>query len=360
MSVNIPALWRFTKFDNFAFPITAVSATPGTKQVLRELKKILTDDSATLSRLLVHIVGPVVIAGAGAGAASGADNPGSFLVSANLTSSPVYANCVPINQVSSRGLRADGIVNAGVITEDDPQAWGGSTVIADAAGTVQVDLWTVLNFKRSPGNVRQGIEYGLPLSKYTSLLLSLQFGSRDQMFTGGTNTWDASGLTVELYADLDLAVSPEYIHAHELFENNYPVTATTKDFKLNDLPSGFEYTDLYIITENAGAPVDGILNNVSIKQGGQTWFEKGEGNAAAIRYAFLERNNRLATSLIKRATVPGLFPIPLKDRMFTRGFDARYSPLTVSLDVTSLSATSNIRLVGRRMLPGGIYSKAKK
>lgn len=356
MSGNVPALWRYTKFYSFGFPLTAVASVHGTRAVPIELKKYLTDDNASLSRVIAHTHGNIVKAGAGVGAATGNDNPGNLIVSANLSSSPVYNSVVPVNGVSSRGLHADGIVNAGYISEDDPQAWGGSTALSDAAATVAVDLFTTINFKRTPGVVRQGVEYSVPLGKYTSLNLQLVFGGRDQFFTGGTNTWDLSGLTVDLYADLDSAVSPKFIHSHELFENNYPVLASTKDFKIDNLTPGFIYTDLFFITEDANVPVDGILNNVAISNGGQVWLPKGESNAISIRNAFLQRNQRVSTSRMNRTSIPGFYPISLRDRMFTRGFDARYSQLNISLDVTSLSGTSNVRLVGRRMLPGGIYA----
>lgn len=357
MPFNVPALWRFTKFFTLAYPITQVASVQGVKNVQLDLKKYLTGDADFLSRIGVRISGPVVVAGAGVGVATGKDNPGSLLVDATLKTSPIYGNCVPINGVSSRGLHVDGILNAGGANASDPQVLSGvAAPLTDAVGTTQINYYTEFIFARSPLNARGGVEYTLPLSKYTTAILSLNFGGRDQMFTGGTNTWDVSGLTVELYAEVDMGVQPNFIHAHELFENNYAVTATSKDFKIDNLPSGFVYTDLAFITEDANAIVNGILNNVSVFSGAQTWFSKGEANADALRYMYTSRNDRLLQS---PQTVTGLFAIPPKDRMFSRSFDARYAPLTLSLDVTSLSATSNVRLVGRRMIPGGIYSKAQ-
>jgi hypothetical protein len=360
MSFNVPALWRYTKFFSFAYPLSTVASVHGTRSVQVDLRKYLTGDSEFLSRIIIHIHGNVVVAGAGVGVATGLDNPGNALVSANLATSPQFVSAVPVNAVSSRGLHADGILNAGQIGQDDPQAWGGSTVISDAVGTKAVDLFTALNFKRSPGVVRNGVEYSFPLPKYTSAILQMVFGGRDQFFTGGTNTWDLSGLVVDLYADLDGALQPKFIHAQEIFENNYPVLASNKDLKIDNLAAGWEYTDLVFITEDANAPVDGILNNVAIMSGSQTWLPKGEANAQSFRFAWAQRNNRVISNLPLRSSTPGFYPIPLRDRMFTRGFDARYGQLQISLDVTSLSATSNVRLVGRRMIPGGIYHDKSK
>lgn len=356
MPQNVPALWRYTKFYSFNYPIANVASVHGIKGVQVELKKYLTGDSDFLSRMFIRISGPIVVAGAGVGVATGKDSPGTLLTDANLKTSPSFAQCVPINAVSSRGLHMDGMLNAGGANTSDPQAWGGSTPLTDAVGTQQVNLYTEFIFARSPLNARGGVEYSLPLAKYTSTTLNLNFGGRDQFFTGGVNTWDLSGLTVDLYAEIDTGLQPDYIHAHELFENSYPIVATSKDFKIDNLPSGFVYTDLAFVTEDANAPVNTILNNVAIFNGANAWFSKGENNADALRYAFASRNDRLLQS---PQNVTGLYAIPVKDRMFTRAFDARFSPLTISLDVTSISATSNIRLVGRRMLPGGIYSKPK-
>lgn len=361
--MNVPNLWRWSKFFSFNYPITNVASFHGQKPVNIDLKKYLNGDADTLSRVVVRIFGNIVKAGAGPGAASGADNPGGLFVSANLTTSPIYANCLPVNSVSGRGLRVDGILNAGGVGPDDPQAFGGSTPITDAAATSAVDLYTEINFKRNASLVRQGVEYGLPLAKYNSAILQIVFGGRDTLITGGTNTWDLSGLSVEVYADIDMGVQPKYIHAHEIFENNYPILATTGDFRIDNLPAGFVYTDLAWITEDGGVPVDGILNNVSLFSGSNVWLPKGEKNAQSLRYGFTERNGRTLTqraTMNRAASIPGLFAIPMRDRMFTRAFDARFTPLGMSLDVTTLSATSNIRLVGRRMLPGGIYHDKSK
>jgi len=351
MPFNNPALWRMTKFYSLNYPITSVSATQGTKQVQIDLKKYLTGDTDFLARLIIHVHGPLTVAGAVVGAATGNDNPLGLMVRANLSTSPIKANCSPINNMSSRGLAIDAAFNSGTMTD-----FLGYTALTDVAGVQQVDQYYALNFKRSEYVALEGVDYSLALAQYRTAVMQLVFGGRDQLFSGGANTWDLSALSVDIYADIDQAIQPKYIHAWELFEQNFAITASTSDFKIDTLPSGFVYTDLYFITEEANVMVDGILNNISIFNGAQTWLAKGEGNALGFAYAFTRNNDRaILFPLSPSPSVPdGVYGLPMRDGMFSRCFDARYAPLTISLDVTAGAAT-NLRLVGRRMLPGGVY-----
>lgn len=354
---NQPALWRSTKFLSFNYPITAIASVQGTKPYVVDLKKYLTGDADYLSRIFVRIHGSITKAGAGVGAATGADNPYNLLVSANLSTSPIFANVVPLNSVSQRILAIDSSYNAGF----DPRT---APAVTDAAAVVAVDFTTELNFKRSRAT-RDGIDYVLALNQYRNATLTLVFGGRDQLFSGGVNTWDLSGLTVDLFADIEMGINPGFIHAHELFENIYPVLASNGNFKIDNLPAGFVYTDLYLLSENAGALTDGILNNIAIANGSQQWTMQGESNALNLRYMFSRDNYRALTGALLPANPPtndltGVHAFPLRDGMFTRGFDCRYSPPIITLDVTSLSATTLIRLGGRRMLPGGVYQRPKQ
>lgn len=343
---NQPALWRTTKFQSFNYPITSVAAVQGTKPFVVDLKKYLTGDSDYLARIFVRIYGTITVAGAGVGAATGLDNPQGLLVSANLQTSPVFANTVPLNQVSERTLRIDAMYNSGW---NDPE-----TAITDAAGVKTIDFTVELNFKRSKIIAIDGIDYTLALNQYRNATLTLVFGGRDQLFTGGVNTWDLTGLNVDLMADLDMGINPSYIHASELYENTYNVSASNPSFKIDNLPSGFVYTDLYVMSEEAGALADGIINNISIANGSQTWTLQGEQNAENIRDLFTRRGYRAISDNDEVFT--GLYAIPLRDGMFTRGYDCRYSPPIITLDVTAGAATV-IRLGGRRMIPGGVYQR---
>lgn len=353
---NQPALWRATKFQSFNYPITNVASVQGSKAVVYDLKKYLTGDSDYLSRIFVRISGNIVKAGAGPGVATGKDNPYDLLVSANLATSPVFGNTVPLNSVSQRMLSVDAAYNGGFDARNQ-------AAVTDAAATVAVDFTVELNFKRSQISALDGIDYVMPLNQYRNATLTLVFGGRDQLFTGGTNTWDLSGLTVDLFADIDMGINPGYIHAHELYENIYPVLASNTNFKIDNLPSGFVYTDLYILSEDAGALTAGIVNNISIQNGSQTWTLQGENNAANLKYMFARDNYRQQSGAkffgLPANDLTGVHAFPLRDGMFTRGFDCRYSPMIITLNVTSLSATTQIRLGGRRMIPGGIYQRPK-
>jgi hypothetical protein len=79
--VGKPNLWGFRKVASKSYPIAgaAVSAAPG--QVVFDLKGFL--QTETISRLIVRVRGSLVIAGAGAGAATGRDNPESLVT--NIT-----------------------------------------------------------------------------------------------------------------------------------------------------------------------------------------------------------------------------------------------------------------------------------
>ena len=356
MPFNNPALWRMTKFYSLNYPITNVAATQGTKQVQIDLKKYLTGDTDFLARMIVRVHGNITVAGAGPGTATGNDNPLGLLVQANLSTSPIKANCAPINNVSSRGLSVDAMFNSGDPTLSVFQ--GGYVAVTDAAGVKAIDQYYELNFKRSEAVALEGVDYSLALAQYRTAVMQLVFGGRDQLFSGGVNTWDLSALSVDIYADIDQAIQPKYIHAWELFEQNFPITASTTDFKIDTLPSGFVYTDLFFISEEANIPADGIINNIAIFNGAQTWLAKGEGNARGFAYAFTMRNDRALNMPISSGAnivaPSGVYGLPMRDGMFSRCFDARYAPLTISLDVTAGAAT-NLRLVGRRMLPGGVY-----
>lgn len=345
---NLPAMWRLTNFFSDGYPITAVASSQSTKNLVVEITKYI--NTEMLSRLFVRVNGPIVVAGAGPGTPTGLDNIEALMVTANLTTQPQYQNVVPINNVSSRGLLYDAMFQRGWLDK--------AAAVPDVAGIYNIDTWYEVDFYQAKVPAGYGIDYSMPLAKYRSVLLTLQFGGRDQLFSGGTNTWDLSGLNISLYADLDVGTNPEFIHAHELFENNYAISATTSDFKIDTLPPGFDYTDFYFLTEEAGALADGIINNINIQSGSQQWLLKGENNAPAIRQSMSKSNRNRAIS-DPNQDFTGIYAIPLRDGMFTRGFDARFAQLTMSLDVVAGAAT-NIRLVGRRMIPGGIYQRTGK
>lgn len=338
----IRELFSGRQLTSFSYPITSDAASATPRRVPIELTKYAQED--TFDRILVHVSGDVVVTGASPGTATGAPNPEGILSQGDLQTTPQYNNVQPFNKLSPRSLVVDAAEARGYFISSAP--------IPDVAGTHAVDFFVEFYFKRP--NVRKGIQWALNIQKYTSVLMNLNFGGRDQLFSGGTNTWDLSALSVEVFTDSDFAVNAGEIHAVETFEQTYTVTASQSDFPIDTLPPGFLYTDMTFLAEVNGALSDAIINNIAIEGGGRTWFPKGENNASFIRRAYTQP---MFTS--ENEDLTGIYAIPLRDGMFTRGISALTAPITVKLDVTFTGSpdTNLIRLLCRRMVPGGVQRR---
>lgn len=339
--MSVRALWNIRKLVTL----------PYAASVPIELTKYAQTD--VLSRILVRVFGNFTTTGA-FGAATGADNPEGLLLSAILQTSPQVAGIVPFNQVSGRGLRWDAALNRGFII--NPLA-----MTAAAQTGAKIDFTYEFIFIRN--RVKKGIEYGLDMSKYTSALLTLNFGDiAPTLFAQGTGVGSAIGqLNVEVYADSSFAVNAAQQHSTELFEQNFPVLASQSDFPINQLPPGYLYTDLMFITESAGAPVNTILNNIDIEGGGRVWTPAGDNNAAEIQRSFtvplLDGGAVVYQDVNVAGKLAGIYALAIRDGMFSRAIDALQDPIIIKLNVTQQGVT-NIRLVGRRMVPGAVRRKA--
>lgn len=339
--MSVRALWNFRK----------LATLPYAAQVPIELTKYAQTDVFT--RLLVRVFGNLTTTGT-FGAASGADNPEGLLTSAVLQTSPQVAGVVPINAVSGRGLRWDAALNRGFIIT--PLA-----ITAAAQTAAKIDFTYELIFIRR--RVKKGIEYGLDMSKYTSALLTLNFGDiATTLFAIGTGVGSLVGqMNVEIYADSNFAVNAAQQHSTELFEQNFPVLASQSDFPINQLPPGFLYTDLCFITESNGIPVNTVLNNIDIEGGGRIWTPAGDNNAAEIQRSMTVPLFDGGATVYQDTNVPGklagIYAIPLRDGMFSRAIDALTDPILIKLNV-NLVGTTNVRLLGRRMIPGAVRRKA--
>jgi len=328
--------WRGRKIATASYPLLGARST-GIANVNLDLLKVIQED--TLDTLSVRLVGPVVVAGAGPGTPSGMFNPQGLVNLSTLNTSPQASGLIPVNAVSARTL----VVDFGVINHFFPNF----TPIVDVAGTQQIDFFLHYQFKR--GDCRQGIEFAHPLKNWKTDLLTLAMGTRDQLFTGGTNTWDMSGVTIEFWADMDVDTQPDNVHAFEIFEQIFNITASNANFLINQLPAGCFYDNLYFMTENAGALVDGVISNIDIDGAGRFWLPQGENNANFVRnlytrQAFYDPNQSLT----------GILVVPLRDGLWSRGIDATSQPIVIRLNVTSLSATTILRLGGRKLVPGGV------
>jgi len=346
-------LWRYKKLYSFSWPISGPQSNPSPINVPVELTKYAQED--VFNRIVIHVTGNIVVAGAGPGAATGFDNPEGLLTQMILQTTPQVTGITPVNRLSGRGLLYENMFERGYLLKATP--------VPDAAGTYPVDYHYIVNFKRA---ARKGIEYDFAIEKYTSALLSMVLGGRGQLFSGGVNTWDLTSLQVEIYADSNFGLDPTKInlHAHELFENTYPIVATQSDFPIDTLPSGYLYTDMLFLTEqdNVLANFDAtvataqLVSNFDIEGGGRVWLSSGDNNAALLQSDWTQE------ALETGQTLTGLYlPVSLKrEKMYSRTIDALLAPITLKLTVQGPTAPhfTNVRLIGRRMIPAAVHAKA--
>lgn len=340
--VQIPPQFRLKKLFSFPYPITGSAVSANVVSVPVELTKYAQTDY--FSRLMVSIKGNLVVTDPGGGptpgTATGKPNPEAMLVTVRQDTTPQLNGVVPVNQLSAKGLLVDNTFMRGYIVR--------ATTITDTAGTKAVDILYEIYYKRP--YTRKGAEYDHAIAKYSSDLLTLNFGGREQLFSGGGELWDFSGLTVSIFADSDLNNNVDRIHNVEFFERTYPITATQTDFPIDTFPQGFLYSDLIFVTELNNVNSNAILNNVSIEGGGRVWLPQGDGNAATLQKAYA-RYKGVITDPSYDPT--GIYPIPLRDGMFTKAIDSLSSPLSIRLDVNFTGGSTNVvRIIGRRMVPG--------
>ena len=333
-----PNLWGLKKLTSKPWPNAGANAVSPQGQATIDLKDFL--QSETISRLMIRIRGNVVVAGAGAGAATGRDNPESLVVNVTARHAPALG-VVSKNSLTPRGIIQQGIFDRGYSIH--------STAIADAAATVAVDYWLPINFKM-PGSVNP-IEWGLPLSLFTSYQLVLTVGGREQLFTGGVNTWDATGLVIEVWADFDAGVAGSF-HLVEEFEQVVPVLQTQADLQII-LERGFTYTHLLFIAQTANAKDNTLINGITVQSAGRVWTPQGDKNGQMIQDWNRETHvNNAAESLSGTYFVPAL-----RDGMASRGIDATQDRVEVKLDVTFGAGPSNVIVRGRRIIPQGLQVK---
>lgn len=351
----IPALWQKKFID------TSVYKT----QVNFDLFKAGLSNEF-IKRLVVRVNGTVNTGSATAGTATGLLNPYDLLKSATFNVSPTPgAGLVPFNQVSGRGLyllkainRREFVTQNGVIGE-----------ITDAGGSsVAVDYEYTFTFQRN--HVRKPAEYGFPLSKFTSAVLSLTFGDQTQLFTGSSNTWSFAGLNVDLWGDWDYDSSPAGVHATEVYEQVFPITANGP-LLINQLPAGVIYTDIALMTEHNNVPANGIIDNIDIEGGGRNWTFAGTPNAALFNAEFTREQFDGTGTVVgfgqesdafsaEDTGLDGIYIFPMRGGSFLRGLDARNTQLLIKLNVTGWtnSGTYNARLLVRKLTPYGIVAHA--
>lgn len=337
-----------------------------------------------LKKLYIRVVGAVDTEHATPGAETKNLNPYDLLGTCVFNLSPTPGSgLVPINQLTGRGLYVKKAINDRNFAAQNAALTLGapglgspdslSPAIIDATGSVDYEFGYELNFQ--PNHVRKPVQYGIPLSKFTSAVVNLSFTLDQTLFvTGSSNTWDFSGLIVELWGDWDYDTAPNGVHATEIYEQSFPITSNGQ-MLINQLPAGVIYTDFTFITEYDGLPVDGIINNIDIEGGGRNWTFAGETNINFIKMLTREQFDGSAWAGQGDATLAGygdgvsmtgaasmtnglagIYGFPLRGGSFYRGFDARNTQLLIKPNVTGWIAghTFNFRLIAGKINPYGI------
>lgn len=331
------AKWNFRKLTSVNYPVLGANASASTQTVNLELKNF--EQLGVLARLIIRVVGNIVVAGASAGTATGRDNPEALLTLANLKTTPDLGVNV-INQMSARGFLRQPEFERGYLIK--------SAAVPDAAGTYAVDFTFVTNF-RNPLAIKPA-EFSLPLAFFSSAQLQLQFGSRDQLFSGGTNTWDLSGLQIQLWADMDQGIAGTF-HMTCFDERSFaPITASQTDLQLLNIPVGYLYTSMLLRTERNNVLVNDILNSWTIQSGSRIWTPQGDINASII-----QRWNRETNLSDPNVDQTGLYFInALRDGMITNSIDSLDAQLDIKLDVTSGATQQFPILVSKRSIPNAL------
>lgn len=350
----LKALWNGRKIYSAPYPVVGAASSGNGNFIVDLVKQGIKDTVDTLS---IHIVGSIVPVGAGGvGTASGQPNPQALLEIATLNTSPQAAGLIPINAISARGAVVDEAFTQGTFDT-------AGVLANNATGTaIPVDFWQHYRFKR-PG-VKKAVEYAMAMTKWKSALLTINMGTVDQLFTGATQTWNFNAVTVEVWVDMDIDAQPDQIHATELFEQLFPIQAANPAFIINTLPQGCFYDTLYLIAEdvttgtNLGVPSDAIITNIDIEGGGRQWLPQGDSNATFVRNRYTrplmyDRGN--VNSLV------GIYALPLRDGLWSRALDASSTPIVIKLAVNGPAGghVFNIRLVGRKLVPGGVKKTTK-
>jgi hypothetical protein len=336
---NKPNLWGFRKLASKPWPVAGAAISSPQGQVTFDLKDYL--QTETIARLLVRVKGTINVNAPGAGTngvASGRDNPESLVVNLSARHTPALG-VVSKNNLSPRGFTQMGIFDRGYSIR--------GTALTDptTAGATQqtVDFSLPVNFKM-PGSVHP-VEWGLPLTLFTSYQLAINCGGREQLFSGGTNTYDPTGLVVELWADFDAGVAGTF-HLVEEFEQVVPVTQTQADLQIL-LERGFIYTHLLFIAQTANAKDNTLINGITVQSAGRSWTPQGDKNAPMI-----QRWNQETHVSNPAESLTGTYFIPaLRDGLVSRGVEALNDRVEIKLDVTLAGGPSNVLIRGRRVIP---------
>ena len=304
-------------------------------QTLRvNLKDHLADE--ILAEAFVRVVGDIVITGAGPGAATGRENPEGLIRNITARMKPDHGmsamrDLTPRGQILASLFQEQGFA----IREAD---------VPDAAATVAVDFWIPLLYAK-PTSVN-AIEWGVPMGALDEYNLAITVGDRSDLFSGGVNSWDLSGLVVEVWVGTRKGFPGAKFHAVEQFEEIVPITASQSGFE-HVLERGFIYSDLLVYSERDNVLVDGIVNKIRMNSGGREWFPGDSANVPYLKH--LARRKLITTSA---ESLVGLVPFPpFHDGRFTQMPNAGLKRIKLLLDVVRGSGDENVIIRGTRIKP---------
>ena len=340
----IPALWAKKKYFTQQGSILD-------QKVTIDFKKAGISNEF-IKRIILRLSGTIDTGAATAGTATGLDNPEGLLSIALLQTNPVQQNLLPVNGVSGRGFRWDRGVQRGRLIA--------YSAITDGSGVIAVNFeYEIFQQRRGnfPHGVRQAVEYGLDSSKYQSIVLTLTFGGKSALFTGSpTNIWDGAGLVLEMFLEVGYLTYPPGLHATEIYEQVFPVTANG-DFLINQLPAGCFYDEIILLTEKDNLLTDGIIDNIDVEGAGRTWMPAGDNNANFIRDIL---STDAFDGSVSIANLAGAYVIENEpDGSFLRAIDARNSQILIKPHVVGwvTGHPTNLRLICRKVVPYGVMQK---
>src|SRR6266581_5216999 len=172
----VPELFRFKKIRTFNFPILGANVSAADQTVFLDLKDFVQKE--TISRLFIRIVGNIVIAGAGAGVATGRDTE-QIVSNVILTTAPSLG-VIQQNNINGRDFTDMGIFDKGFSFR--------AAAIVDTAGTTAVDFSLPVTLKM-PGSINP-IEWALLMAAFESAILQFFFSSR-RRHTRWTGDWSS-------------------------------------------------------------------------------------------------------------------------------------------------------------------------
>ncbi len=341
---NIDALWAKKKY------FTQTGSIANNKVTIDFKKAGLSNEF--IKRCIIRLSGTINTGSSGAGTATGNDNPEGLLNTALLQTNPVAWSLLPVNGLSGRGLKWDRAVQRGRLIA--------YTAITDNTGATAVNWEYEMFFQRRgnfPHGVIKAVEYGLDMQYFNSVVLTLTFGGQTNLFSGSSNTWDFSGLTLDMYLEVGYQTYPSGLHATEIYEQNFPFFGNG-DFLINQLPAGCFYDELILIVEKDNVPTDEIINNIDLEGAGRTWMPAGDTNADFIRDI---ASTDAFDGSVTIANLAGIYVFENEpDGSFLRAVDARNSQILIKPTVTGwvTGHTWNLRLIARKMVPYGVLARA--